>query len=161
MGGTISPNTAAPTVEGVVPKQRTRDDGKNDVKENNFFDVVFVKPDDPLLSEGAPYPPEPPTSFRPEHKWFADGARIEAAFRKYFHRAEPEQEKDSYEVIICHANVIRYFVCRAMQIPPEAWLRMSLKHASLTFVSIRPSGKVSVRGVGEAGHFPPEKLTTT
>ena len=91
MGGTISPNTAAPTVEGVVPKQRTRDDGKNDVKENNFFDVVFVKPDDPLLSEGAPYPPEPPTSFRPEHKWFSDGARIEAAFRKYFHRADLEQ----------------------------------------------------------------------
>ena len=39
-----------------------------------------------------------------------DGARIEAAFRKYFHRAEPQQEKDSYEIIVCHANVIRYFI---------------------------------------------------
>ena len=48
-----------------------------------------------------------------------DGRRIEAAFRKYFHRAEPEQEKDSYEVIVCHANVIRYFLCRALQLPPE------------------------------------------
>ena len=87
--------------------------------------------------------------------------RIEAAFRKYFHRAEPEQEKDSFEVIVCHANVIRYFICRALQLPPEAWLRISLKHASLSWVTIRPSGKVSIRGVGEAGHMSPDKLTTS
>jgi len=121
-----------------------------------------VKIDDPLLCEGAPYPPEPPNrSWNPEDKFFADGMRIEAAFRKYFHRAEPEQEKDSYEVIVCHANVIRYFLCRALQLPPEAWLRMSLKHASISWVSIRPNGKVSIRGVGEAGHMTPDKLTTS
>lgn len=45
-------------------------------------------------------------------QYYEDGARIEAAFRKYFHRAEPEQEKDTFEVIVCHANVIRYFTCR-------------------------------------------------
>jgi hypothetical protein len=45
-------------------------------------------------------------------QFFRDGARIEAAFRKYFHRAEPTQVEDSREVIVCHANVIRYFVCR-------------------------------------------------
>lgn len=45
-------------------------------------------------------------------QFFQDGARIEAGFRKHFHRAEPEQEKDSYTLIVCHANVIRYFVCR-------------------------------------------------
>jgi hypothetical protein len=45
-------------------------------------------------------------------QFFQDGARIEAAFRKYFYRAEKSQEKDSYEILVCHANVIRYFVCR-------------------------------------------------
>ena len=45
-------------------------------------------------------------------QFYQDGARIEAAFRKYFHRADPEQKGDSVEVIICHANVIRYFICR-------------------------------------------------
>ena len=69
--------------------------------------------------KGDPYPPEPPILWDPEDKWVDDGRRIEAAFRKYFHRAEPEQEKDSYEVIVCHANVIRYFLCRALQLPPE------------------------------------------
>jgi hypothetical protein len=45
-------------------------------------------------------------------QFYQDGARIEAAFRKYFHRAEKSQETDSYEILVCHANVIRYFVCR-------------------------------------------------
>jgi len=45
-------------------------------------------------------------------QFYQDGARIEAAFRKYFYRADRSQEKDSYEILVCHANVIRYFVCR-------------------------------------------------
>ncbi len=123
---------------------------------------LVVKPDDAILAEGAPYPPEPPSSrWRPEDHYFADGARIEAAFRHYFHRADPEQETDSHEVIVCHANVIRYFVCRALQLPPEAWLRISLRHASLTWITIRPNGRVSIRTLGDSGHFPPDKITTS
>ena len=52
--------------------------------------------------------------------------RIEEAFRKYFHRAPvPEDEDDDssdkklssaekheFEIIVCHANVIRYWMCR-------------------------------------------------
>lgn len=45
-------------------------------------------------------------------QFFQDGPRIEAAFRRYFHRASPKQTQDSYTVLVCHANVIRYFVCR-------------------------------------------------
>ncbi len=119
-----------------------------------------IKPNDPILAEGDPYPPEPPSTWKTENSFHKDGARIEAAFRKYFHRAEVSQTEDSYEVIVCHANVIRYFVCRALQLPPEAWLRISLKHASLTHVAIRPSGNVSIRTLGDAGHFPPKMLTT-
>lgn len=54
--------------------------------------------------------------------------RIEGAFRKYFHRAplpddeksgtedeggsEVATEKHEFEIIVCHANVIRYCMCR-------------------------------------------------
>ena len=86
-------------------------------------DVPIEKPD-PMLREGAPIRPEPDAgSWHPDLEYFADGSRIEAAFRKYFHRAAASDTADSYEIIVCHANVIRYFVCRALQIPPEAWLR--------------------------------------
>jgi len=86
--------------------------------------------------------------------FYEDGARIEAAFRKYLHRAELKQKSDSYEVIVTHANVIRYFVCRALQLPPEAWLRMSLHNGSITWLSIRPDGLVFVRELGDTGHMP-------
>lgn len=115
-----------------------------------------------LLQEGAPFPPEPPVGhWKPEFHFYRDGARIEAAFRKYFHRAEVSQTEDSYEILVCHANVIRYFVCRALQFPPEAWLRMSLHNASITWIAIRPSGRVVLRALGDCGHLPPDKLTTT
>uniref|UniRef100_A0A182Q424 Serine/threonine-protein phosphatase PGAM5, mitochondrial n=1 Tax=Anopheles farauti TaxID=69004 RepID=A0A182Q424_9DIPT len=116
--------------------------------------------DCPLLEEGSPIPPEPPVGhWRPEASFFQDGARIESAFRKYFYRADPSQKSDSYTIIVCHANVIRYFVCRALQYPAEGWLRISLGHASLSWVSIYPDGRVSLRVLGDCGHMPKECLT--
>ncbi|KAG9509090.1 Serine/threonine-protein phosphatase PGAM5, mitochondrial, partial [Fragariocoptes setiger] len=115
-----------------------------------------------FLREGAPIQPVPESpNWKPEKKFFEDGARIEAAFRRYFHRAEPDQKEDSYEILACHANVIRYFICRALQFPPEAWLRFSLHNCSITWIAIRPSGRVVVYSVGDIGHMPPTKLTTT
>lgn len=114
-----------------------------------------------LLREGAPYPPEPPSSrWKPEqYQFFKDNPRIEGAFRKYIHRADPSQKEDSYELIVCHANVIRYFVCRALQFPPEGWLRMSIGNCGITWLSIRPNGRVSLRGLGDTGHLPPDMVT--
>ncbi|XP_071447905.1 serine/threonine-protein phosphatase PGAM5, mitochondrial isoform X3 [Hetaerina americana] len=116
-----------------------------------------------FIQEGAPIPPEPPVGhWRPEkHQFYEDGARIEAAFRKYFHRAPVSQEKDSFEIYVCHANVIRYFVCRALQFPPEGWLRLSLNNASITWISIRPKGNVVLHMLGDSGHLPPELVTTS
>jgi len=123
--------------------------------------TVPLHPQDGILNEGAPVKAEPRGSWRPDYQSEVDGARIEAAFRKYFHRAKPCQTEDSYEIIVCHANVIRYFLMRALQLPPEAWLRFSLRHASFTWIVIRPDGKVHCRGIGESGHFPVDKLSVT
>ncbi|XP_070204213.1 serine/threonine-protein phosphatase PGAM5, mitochondrial-like isoform X3 [Littorina saxatilis] len=116
---------------------------------------------DDILREGAPIKPEPyHSTWRPEvYQFHQDGARIEAAFRKYFHRADAEQKGDSVEIIVCHANVIRYFACRALQFPPEAWLRISLAHTSLSHFMIRPSGRVILKSLGNSGHLPPTKVS--
>jgi len=116
---------------------------------------------DPMLREGAPIPPEPPISHwkPPAKQYLEDGSRIDAAFVKYFHRAEPEQKLDSYEIIVCHANVIRYFVCKALQYPPEGWLRISLAHGSITYLMIRPSGRVVLKYMGNCGHLPVDLVT--
>ncbi|XP_057214436.1 serine/threonine-protein phosphatase PGAM5, mitochondrial isoform X2 [Triplophysa rosa] len=115
-----------------------------------------------LLREGAPIEPVPPIiNWKPEAVYHEDGARIEAAFRRYIHRADAKQKEDSYEIVVCHANVIRYFVCRALQFPPEGWLRISLNNGSITWLTIRPSGRVSLRALGDSGFMPPDKLTRT
>ncbi|XP_017774431.1 PREDICTED: serine/threonine-protein phosphatase Pgam5, mitochondrial-like isoform X2 [Nicrophorus vespilloides] len=114
-----------------------------------------------LLREGAPVPPEPPIGdWKPEPHFFTDGARIEAAFREYFYRASHSQDENSYTILVCHANVIRYFVCRALQFPAEGWLRISLNHGSITWMSITPSGRVILRCLGDTGHMSPAMITS-
>ncbi|KAI3419664.1 hypothetical protein GPALN_004098 [Globodera pallida] len=114
-----------------------------------------------LLVEGAPCPPDPShNTWKPSsYEFYADGARIEAAFRKHIHRAKPKQKENSYELYFFHANVIRYFVCRALQFPPEGWLRIGLANTSITWLQIRPSGRLTLRAMGDCGHLGPEKVT--
>ncbi|GBM09354.1 Serine/threonine-protein phosphatase PGAM5, mitochondrial [Araneus ventricosus] len=79
---------------------------------HKFFPDLPVENCD-LLREGFPVQPEPPGKSWsvPDERYLKDGSRIEAAFRKHFHRADANQTADSYEIIVCHANVIRYFIC--------------------------------------------------
>uniref|UniRef100_A0A914HPC9 Serine/threonine-protein phosphatase PGAM5, mitochondrial n=1 Tax=Globodera rostochiensis TaxID=31243 RepID=A0A914HPC9_GLORO len=105
--------------------------------------VAEIRKNTDLLVEGAPCEPEPPSSsWRPQYYSYTDGARIEAAFRKFIHRAKPKQKEDSFELFFFHANVIRYFVCRALQFPPEGWLRLSLVNSSITWIRIQPDGRL-------------------
>lgn len=50
--------------------------------------------------------------------------------------------------------------CSALQIPPEAWLRISLNHASITWLTIQPSGRVTLRQLGDSGHMPLDLVTS-
>lgn len=51
------------------------------------------------------------------------------------------------------------FLSRSLQLPPEAWLRMSIGNCGITKISIRPNGRVSLREMGGTGHLPPELIT--
>ena len=116
-----------------------------------------------LLKTGSPIEPDPheecgKSAFKPQ-AFFVDGARIETAFRQFIHRADAEQEKDSVELFVSHGNVICYFVCRALQLPLEALLRMCVGHASITQLYIWPNGRVFLKGLGDVGHIPGNKVT--
>ena len=71
----------------------------------------------------------------------------------------PPKHQHNYEIIICHGNVIRYFFMRAMQLPPEAWLRLCTFNCSLTYFTIRPEGGVSCRLMGDIGHLDMDEVT--
>lgn len=104
---------------------------------------------DAALVEGWPVQPIPG---QPRPHMYADGARLDKAFHKYFHRGGAID--DEYVVIVCHANVIRYLFLRALQLPPEAWLRLCTMNCSITHLTITPDGLVSARSLGDVGHLP-------
>jgi len=151
-------NEVKPRVR-LVKSSMTRATETGDIIHKHLADIPIESCD--LIREGAPCMPEPPIESWTPDPWefFQEGARIEAGFRKHVHRADASQTETSVDILVCHGNVIRYFVCRALQLDPAAWLRMNVHNGSITVIAVRPSGRVSVSQVGEAGHFPTDMLT--
>lgn len=58
------------------------------------------------------------------------------------------------DLFVCHGNVIRYLVTRALGVDSEAWLEMSIGHASVTRIRIEPDGRYKAIAVGDVGHIP-------
>ncbi|KAL8445717.1 hypothetical protein Emed_005399 [Eimeria media] len=143
---------------------------------------------DPLLAEGVPAMPLPPsTVFHPSQ------ATVDA---RYFYRPAPPNQltsnnasgssnsttssstnsssgssnssgsnssskssNEEYTILICHGNVIRYFFCRALQLPPNAWLRLATFNCGITWLTIDRRGYVSARQFGDVGHLNPSLIT--
>lgn len=115
-----------------------------------------------LLCEGKPSPIDPPSSsYDPKPEvLFRDSSRIEAAFRNTMYRdVSTTDKKETFELIVCHGNVIRYMLLRSLQLDPTAWLRFSIQNCGITWIRIRPNGNVSVRTVGDVGHLDYDEIT--
>lgn len=59
--------------------------------------------------------------------------RLNRAYVRYFRRV---RGSDRHELLICHGNVIRYFVCRALGIDVNLWTRMHTNNCSITRILI-------------------------
>ena len=71
----------------------------------------------------------------------------------------PRRSRHEYEIVVCHMNVIRYFLLRSVQLPPEAWLRFGGFNGGITHIKISPTGNVSVVAFGDAGHLSLDETT--
>jgi serine/threonine-protein phosphatase PGAM5 len=83
-------------------------------------------------------------------------AQLEKVYTTYF---TSTPEADRADLLVCHGNVIRYLVTKALAVDPEAWLGMSIGQASLTTIAIGPDGAPHVLAVGDVGHLPPRLQT--
>ena len=83
-------------------------------------------------------------------------AQLDRLFDAHF-RPAPGAERN--EMLVCHGNVIRYLVTRALGVDTAAWLEMSVGHASITRIRIEADGRFKVIAVGDVGHLPPNLLT--
>ncbi|MBO9663391.1 histidine phosphatase family protein [Dokdonella sp.] len=78
-------------------------------------------------------------------------ARLDRVFATYF---RPAQGATHTDLFVCHGNVIRYLVTRALGVDTAAWLEMSVGHASLTRIRVEADGRFKVIAVGDVGHIP-------
>ena len=83
-------------------------------------------------------------------------AQLNQAFAKYF---VPARGSDRHDILVCHGNVIRYLVMKALGVDPQGWLGLSVAHCSLTIIQVSPQGAFKVLAVGDAGHIPPSLLS--
>jgi serine/threonine-protein phosphatase PGAM5 len=82
--------------------------------------------------------------------------QLEKAFAEYF---TPSPDSNRHDIIVCHGNVIRWFVTRVLKVDSLAWLGMSIGNCSLTVVKIKPDGAMKLLSYGDVGHIPPNLQT--
>lgn len=84
-----------------------------------------------------------------------DCARADAAYAKIVRKSRT----DRTELVVCHGNLIRYFMCRALQTPIAKWTRMTTSHCALSRVMVRQTGAVRLVSYNETSHLPAKFVT--
>ena len=84
------------------------------------------------------------------------GANLETAWTRYF-TATPE--RDTHDILVCHGNVIRWLVSRALGNDVRHWTNLDIGNASLTIIAVRPDGTTRLVMYSDVGHLPIEKQT--
>ena len=97
--------------------------------------------------------------------WMEDTSikEIEAGFEqarqawlKYF---VPSRGKDRHDIIVCHGNIMRYFVMRALIVPPEAWRNADIYNCGISEIVIEGDGRIMLLSHNDHGHLPSEMKT--
>jgi serine/threonine-protein phosphatase PGAM5 len=85
--------------------------------------------------------------------------KLDTTFNRYF---IPSPDKsDRNDIIVCHGNVIRYFVTKVLKVDTMAWLQMSITNCSLTIIRVLPDGTMKLDAFSDYGHIPENKRTFT
>jgi len=83
-------------------------------------------------------------------------SQLDRLFAAHF---KPASGAPVQELLVCHGNVIRYLVTKALAVDTEAWLEMSVGHVSMTTIRIEADGSAKVIAIGDVGHVPPNLRT--
>lgn len=66
---------------------------------------------------------------------------------------------DEHDIVVCHGNVIRWMVCRALGVDQQAWLQMSIANCSVTIIQVKADGALKLISFADSGHIPWERTT--
>ena len=85
-------------------------------------------------------------------------SNLAAAWAKYM---TPSPAADRHDILVCHGNVIRALVCRAVTGDSRHWHAMDIGNASLTILAVRPDGTTRLIMFSDVGHLPLDRQSWT
>ena len=74
------------------------------------------------------------------------------AFDRFF--TPWKRKKDRHSILVAHGNIIRYLLCKALDVDPDAWGNMMIFHCSISRVVVDPDGSMMLLSHNETGHLP-------
>ena len=90
---------------------------------------------------------------------------MEKAFQWFFDDstdAQEENNEESYCILVCHANLIRFFLCRALGVnPATTWGHFEVNHCGVTRIDVCANRPIKVVAVNETGHLPQSLITSS
>jgi len=105
---------------------------------------------DPTSDDSTRMADETPAELR-----MCDSTRVRT-WRRYF-VATPE--RDTYDVLVCHAHVIRWTLMRALGADTRHWPDQDAANAALTIIAVRSDSSVRLVTYNDTGHIPVSKQT--
>ena len=80
----------------------------------------------------------------------------QAAWAKY---VTPTPDADTHDVLVCHGNVIRWMVAKALGMDTKGWTRFDIANCSITVIAVRPDGSTRLVMYSSVDYMPLEKQT--
>ena len=78
------------------------------------------------------------------------------SWQRYF---VPTPDRDTYDVLVCHGNVIRWTLMRALGADTKHWSDQDIGNCSLSIIAVRPDGSIRLAMYSDVGHIPVDKQT--
>jgi serine/threonine-protein phosphatase PGAM5 len=79
-----------------------------------------------------------------------------AAYDTHF---TPSADIDCHDLLICHGNIIRYFMLRALMAPVELWANAMTYNCGVSEVWMNDHGRASLVSHNDCGHLPTDLRT--
>ncbi|GMF41900.1 unnamed protein product [Phytophthora fragariaefolia] len=75
-------------------------------------------------------------------------------------RSTQTRAKDRFRILVCHANIIRWFVCKSLGVDPDGtWGRMRYNHCGITAMEVDSVGNVQLTYMNQTGHLETTQLS--
>jgi serine/threonine-protein phosphatase PGAM5 len=91
--------------------------------------------------------------WNPETPWETIEKGFTQAQQAWTHFFRPVRE-ERHEVLVCHGNILRYFMVCALRAPLETWINADINNCGISEFVVNPGGEVMLVSHNDTGHLP-------